>query len=431
MAAGLVSGLPSVRETSRTGLVQTIRASAATTAFGRRWSLRDLLLLVEVVLCCVLVNASFVSLRGLERSLHAPLGFQPERVIVASYNLNIAHYTDRQALPLQRKVLEQVEHLPGVTHAAFANDIPLSMVGQNRTAVYPAGTTDFRPSNRAFGVQYFAVSPQYFATAQTPLLSGREFTWADDEHAPRVAIINQTFARKLFGSEAAALGRSFLDGGEKPLQIIGITLDGKYSSLNEDPAPALFFATAQSPDTYTQLLIQTRQPAALELSRIAPAVTAAMAAADPAVPISNLAPWTQDLAPVLFPARAATLALGVLGILAMSLAVTGIFGLASYTVTRRMRDFGIRIALGASRQSVLRSALSRVATTVVLGSTAGILLGLAFTRVMAAIVYGASTSDPLVLLSASLTMLLLGLLSAALPARRALRIDPASLLREE
>jgi ABC-type antimicrobial peptide transport system permease subunit len=148
---------------------------------------------------------------------------------------------------------------------------------------------------------------------------------------------------------------------------------------------------------------------------------------DPNLPISSIAPWQQIIAPALFPARAATIALGILGLLALTLAITGIFGLASYSVSRRMRDFGIRLALGAPRKSILNSALGRVTAIVLIGSCCGMLLGLASTRILAAIVYGASASDPLVVL----TMLATGVLSASLPARRALAIEPASLLREE
>ena len=274
------------------------------------------------------------------------------------------------------------------------------------------------------------ISPRYFETAGTRLLAGRDFTWHDDKRAPPVAIVNQTFARRVFGTPNA-LGRVFRDGGGTNLTIIGITEDGKYGTLTEDPAAVIFYSVLQAPDTECHVLVRTATSATLARPRLAAALTSIVEGVDPNLPITTIAPWQQIIAPVLFPARAATIALGILGLLALSLAITGVFGLASYSVSRRMRDFGIRLALGAPRQSILNTALGRVATIVLIGCSLGLLLGLASTRVLAAIVYGASANDPLVVCAVVLTMLTTGILSAALPARRALGIEPASLLREE
>ena len=160
--------------------------------------------------------------------------------------------------------------------------------------------------------------------------------------------------------------------------------------------------------------MRTATSATLARPRLAAALTSIVEGVDPNLPITTIAPWQQIIAPVLFPARAATIALGILGLLALSLAITGIFGLASYSVSRRMRDFGIRLALGAPRQSILNTALGRVAAIVLIGCSLGLLLGLASTRILAAIVYGASANDPLVVCAVVLTMLATGILSAAL-----------------
>jgi ABC-type antimicrobial peptide transport system permease subunit len=187
----------------------------------------------------------------------------------------------------------------------------------------------------------------------------------------------------------------------------------------------------QRPDTDCRVLVRTATSATLARPHLAAALTGIVESVDPNLPVTTIAPWQQIIAPVLFPARAATIALSILGLLALTLAITGIFGLASYSVARRMRDFGIRLALGAPRQSILNTALGRVATIVLIGSSLGMLLGLASTRILAAIVYGARANDPLIVCAVVLTMLVTGILSAALPARRALTVEPASLLREE
>jgi predicted permease len=430
LAAGLFCALAPARQAARADVLGAIKSAGSTASFGRRVAMRDLLLLVEVTLCCVLVTAAFVSVRGLARSLKAPLGFQPAPVTILSLDFNLAHYHDVTALPAQHRILDAASALPGVSSAALASSVPLDIIGQNTTGIYPQGTAPVSRADELFSAQYFSISPRYFQTAGTRLVAGRDFTWHDDQHAPSVAIVNQTLVRRLFGT-SNALGRIFRPGGGQNFTIVGIVEDGKYGSLTEDAAPAVFYSVAQSPDTDTHVLIRTAAPATLARPRLAAALTSIVQSVDPNLPIGSIAPWQQIIGPVLFPARAATIALGILGLLALALAITGIFGLASYSVSRRMRDFGIRLALGASRNSILNNALGRVATIVLIGSSLGMLLGLASTRILAAIVYGATASDPLVVSAVVLTMLATGILSAALPARRALHVEPASLLREE
>jgi predicted permease len=430
VAAGLFCALAPARQAAGADVLGAIKSSGAPASFGRRLALRDLLLLVEVTLCCVLVTAAFVSVRGLARSLSAPLGFNPAPVTILSLNFNLAHYTAAASLPAQRRILDAATALPGVSSAALTSSVPLDLIGNSTTAIYAAGKAPLNQRDILFGAQYYSISPRYFETAGTRLLAGRDFTWHDDPHAPLVAIVNQTFANSLFHTPDA-VGRLFRDSSGRSYTIIGIVESGKYGSLTEDPMPALFYSAAQNPDTDAHLLIRTAAAATLARPRLAAALTSIVQGIDPNLPISSIAPWQQIIGPVLFPARAATIALGILGSLALVLAITGIFGLASYSVSRRMRDFGIRLALGAPRKSILNSALGRVIAIVLIGSCCGMLLGLASTRILAAIVYGASANDPLVIVAVVLTMLATGVLSAALPARRALAIEPASLLREE
>jgi predicted permease len=430
VVAGLFCALAPARQAARADVLHAIKSSGSTTSLGRRLAMRDLLLLVEVTLCCVLVTAAFVSVRGLARSLGAPLGFEPRNVTILTAGLSLAHYTSDTALPAERRILDAASALPGVQSAALTSSVPLDLIGNSSTGVYREGTAPVRATDILFGASYYSISPRYFETAGTRMLAGRDFTWHDDKKSPPVVIVNQTLAQRLFGTPNA-LGRKFRPGGDDNFTIVGIVEDGKYGSLTEDPAPALFFSAAQNPNTDAHVLLRTAASATLARPRLAAALTSIVQGVDPNLPISSIAPWQQIIAPVLFPARAATISLGILGLLALTLAITGIFGLASYSVSRRMRDFGIRLALGASRNNILNTALGRVAAIVLIGSLLGLLLGLASTRILAAIVYQASANDPLVVFAVVLTMLATGILSAALPARRALHIEPASLLREE
>jgi ABC-type antimicrobial peptide transport system permease subunit len=272
----------------------------------------------------------------------------------------------------------------------------------------------------------YNVSPGYFHAAGTTLVAGREFTWHDDKNAPRVAVVNREFARQLFGSVEKAIGGHFEAKDGTRIQVTGVAEDGKYVSLTEDSQPAMYFPILQSPASNTSLVVRSnRDPAQLTA-----ALTQALRGLDPGLPFS-IDTWNQTLNTALFPARAATVSLGVLGILGAILSVTGIFGMAAYSVSKRLREFGVRIALGAQSNELLQEALGRTFRLLAFGSAAGLILGMAASKLLAFIVYQASPWDPIVLGSVVLTMLFLGLLAAWIPARRALSIDPSDLLREQ
>jgi predicted permease len=425
LATGVLFGVVPARQIWKTDPNDALKSGSAFGPVSRRFALRDVLLAVQITLCCLLVTASFVALRGLQRTFSIPLAMQPDGVTIAETGVQLAGYHDEGVTAVEQRLLEAVSRIPGVEDAAYANSVPLSM-NQSHNVVFAPGTTDFSLGNAKFVDAHYQVSPSYFRTAGTPLLRGRAFTADDNAGSPRVAIVNQTFARRLFGTEDA-VGRRFPTGPGKETEIVGVVADGKYSYLTEDPSPAMFLPILQSPNTDVVLLVRSaRSPA-----QMVPEMREAIQGVDPSLPIFALNSWNDMLGVVLFPARAATVALGVLGALAMMLAVTGIFGMASYTVVRRMREFGIRTALGATRTQVLRAALGRTALLLLVGSLAGLALGAAASRVLASIVYKASASDPWALLAAVGTMALVGALATALPASRALRVNPALLLRNE
>ena len=416
-------GLLPLRQIWRGQAYLLIKSGPAGIGKGRRWTLRDALLLVQIVLCAVLLTSSMVAVRGLARSLHTDIGFDPDGALLASFDLGMAGVADAQVPALQRHALEAVRALPGVTAVgAVGASTPLS-IGSNTNGVYRDGTTDLRPANMAAGVQEYEASPGYFAAARTRL-AGRDFTWGDDKNAPRVAVVNRAFAQKVL-RPGSPIGQHFVYYAGR-VEVIGLTETGKYNSLTEDPMPAMFLAAAQRPDGNTVLVVRTRS---FDAHMIA-AIRAAVQGIDPNLPV-NVRPWRDDLRMVQLPAVAATASLGVMGVLAAMLAVTGIFGMASYAVSKRMRELGLRVALGAGRGDVLKAALGRPARLLGFGSIAGIALGAGASRLLAHVVYQATSQDPLVLGGVVLSMAVLALAATWLPARRALQADPAQLLREE
>ncbi len=423
-AAGIVPGLLPARQIWRTDATQALKSGASTSGLLRRLTVRDVLLGIQITLCALLVTASLVSLRGMERSLRAPFGFVPEGAVLAETDMHMAGYSDDSALPVQRRMIEEAAGIPGVTAAGTVDDAPLSGGGSS-TPVYREGTVDMRSSNSIMTPHYFSISPGFLQAAGTRLLAGRDFTWADNAKSPQVALVNETFAQKMFGN-APPVGRRFVWGDKTTVQIVGIVEDGKYDSLTESPQPAMFFPLAQIEEGDTTLVVRSQLPPAEVVAALHRVITGI----DSSLPLT-IQPWPDALALVLFPARVATAALSVMGLLAAMLAITGIFGMAAYTVSKRLRELGIRVALGAQRAQVMRSALSRPTLLLFSGSVAGVLLGVLASRMLASIVYEATPRDPLVLAGAATAMVLIGLVASWIPARRALGVNPAQLLREE
>ena len=426
LLSGLLFGLVPVRQVLRADPWQTIRTGSSVASGVRRFSFRDVLLALQIAICAVLVTSSLVAVRGLMRSLETSYGFQPEGVTLVSTDVVMAGYNGDRIPEVQKRMIDAVAAIPGVTSVGSIDSIPLS-VGGSDSDVYLDSTTEFRPSNAIADAMNYRIMPGYLATAGTRLLAGRDFTLNDTAKSPKVAVINEFLAIKAFGSVQKAIGGHFkFWGGSQRAEVIGVVEDGKYRSLTEDQQPAMFFSDLQLPNSSIWITVRSnREPQELNA-----ALDRALHGVDSSIPL-DISSWTAQMGSALFPARVATVALGVLGALGAMLAVTGIFGMASYVVSKRMRELGIRVALGANRRQILLSSLGRAFRLLAIGSIAGLILGVLGSQVLTHIVYQATSRDPVVLGGVTLTMLTLGLVAALLPARRALAVDPLVLLREE
>jgi predicted permease len=426
LVSGLLCGLAPLRQILRSAPWEAVKNSVANGAGRRRFVARDVLLVVQIAICAVLMTASLVAVRGLAHSLGSNFGFDPHRALLVNTDLNMAGYKGERIPAMQRRMLDAASALPGVTSAGFIDTIPLGL-GWSETSVFKIGTTDFRESNETADSMSYSVSPGYFHAAGTTLLAGRDVTWRDADKTPPVAIVNREFARKVFGSVEKAVGAQFIQGSAHThIEVVGVVEDGKYMTLTEDAKAAYFRPLLQSPSSGTWLVVRSTA----EPQQIASALHDAMRGLDDALPLT-LVTWDNELNSALFAARAATISLGVLGFLGAMLAVTGIFGMASYTVGKRLREMGIRMALGAGNGQVLGAALGRAFRLLAVGSVAGLALGLAATRLLSYIVYQASPRDPVVLGGTVLAMLIVGLVATWAPAQRALSVNPSKLMREE
>jgi predicted permease len=423
LLSGLIFGAVPVRQILRTDPYEVIKAGSS--AKAGRLRLRDLLLVAQIAICALLVTSSLVAVRGLVRSVHSNFGFEPQNATLADTDLSMAGYTGDQVPVMQRRMLDAVKAIPGVESVGLVNPAPL-YGGSVSGLVFTDKTADLRPANAAADAFLYKISPEYFQAAGTVLLSGRSFTWHDDKDAPRVAVVNAEFARKIFGSFPSALGGHYKTEDGTRIEVVGIVEQGKYHSLTEDAQPAMFVPSLQSPSSETWMVVRSKR----DSQQLAPAIRSTLHDLDSGLPV-YVQTWVKELDHPLFAPRMATLSLGVLGLIGAMLSITGIFGMAAYSVSKRRRELGIRIALGAQRKEVLQAALGRAFKLLAFGSAAGLLLGILASRVLSSIVYQATPRDPLVLLGVVLAMMFLGLLATWIPAQRALSIDPVILLREE
>ena len=425
LVSGLLFGIVPVRQVLRANPWQIVKAGSAD-VIGRRPNFRDLLLVLQIAICAVLVTSSLVAVRGLVRSLHSNFGFVTQNAMLVETDVDMAGYSGDQVAVMQKRMVDAVEAIPGVTAAAASDTLPLGGQNFSNVAVFKDSTADFRPSNAFLNTYTQEISAGYFRAAGTALLAGRTFTLHDDGHAPRVAVVNREFARRVFGSEAEAVGGFYKTMDGTRIQVVGVVENGRYRMLTEDPQPAAFLPILQSPSSSTWLIVRSsRDP-----QELTGAIEASLRGLDAGLPFS-IRTWDKEMDSALFASRVATVSLGVLGGLGAMLAITGIFGMASYSVSKRLRELGIRMALGAQRKEVLGSALGRAWRLLAFGSALGLLLGIAATRVLSSIVYEATPRDPVVLTGVVLAMLLLGLVATWIPAQRALGADVLALLREE
>jgi predicted permease len=424
VASGLLFGAVPARQILQTDPYEIVKSGSIVKA-GPRVALRDILVVVQIAICAVLVTSSMVAVRGLVRSLRSNFGFDPRNAIFVNTDLNMAGYSGDKVPAMQKRMIDAIEAIAAVQSVGLISEPPLRECC-NSSTVFSDRTTDLRSSNAAAEALIYNISPEYFRAAGTVLLSGRTFTLHDDKNAPRVAVVNREFASKVFGSATNGIGRYYKTPDGMRIQVVGIVEDGKYNSLTEDPQPVMFLPILQSPSSGTSLVIR----AGGDPGQLMVAVRSTLRDLDAGLPV-YIQPWNTELDTALFPSRMATLALGVMGVMGGMLSITGIFGMAAYSVSKRKRELGIRMALGAQRKDVLQAALGRAFKFLTFGSAAGLFLGILASRVLASIVYEATPSDPLVLTGFVLAMLLLGLVATWIPARRALSLDPVTLLREE
>lgn len=423
LGSALLFGIVPAWQAWQSSPLQAMKSGPVDSLQLRRFAVRDLLLGIQIAICTLLVTASLVALRGMVRTLDTPLGIQPQGAMLVDIDLSEEPQADSAALVKQKRMIEAMLTIPGVSAAGAANRLPMTG-GIRGVPIYRPGTTEFRLKNFALASYVFSMSPGYLEAAGTRLVGGRDVSWQDTPKTPYVAVVNETFARRMWGN-ALAIGQRFIVGGNLT-EVVGVVETGKYHDLTESPQCAVYLPFSQSGQDGGTFVVRSRRSP----KEMAAALERMLRASAPNLPIT-LQSWPDALNSQLFPARAATVALGVMGLLASMLAVTGISGMAAYSVSRRRKELGIRVALGARKRQVMSAAVGRPMVLLGVGSLLGLTAGMLASRLLAQIVYQANPRDPVVVGGVVLTMALLGFAASAIPARRALAVDPAKLMREE
>jgi predicted permease len=425
LVTALLFGLLPAWQATKTDLVSALKNEAVIQRF-RFWSVREYMVAVQVSLSVLLLFSSVLVVKSLQRALNAPIGYNPHGVVAASFDLNMQGYDEMHSREFQRRLLDTVRNLPGIESAALVNTLPLGL-DTDGDPIFVEGKPAPKLTEAPIAYTY-GVSPGYFRTMQTRLMSGRDFDDQDKkENNRRVVIVNTAFVDQLMNGENP-VGKRFKTGPNyKPIEIVGVAETGKYASLSEKPMPTFWKPLEIWHSASATLVMRTHlDPAqAIKMSQ------AAVQSIDPAVILFAAGGLEDQLDLPLFPARVAAIVLSAFGLLAFMLAGTGIYGVLAYEVARRTHEIGIRMAIGATERHLMAWIARRAVALIVAGLVIG--LGAAFFagRLLESLLYGVRPADPLGFAAVFLLMCAIGAVITAILARRAIRINPAQALQQE
>ncbi len=423
VCVGVLVGIAPARFAARLDLNQSLRGHADLAAGRRRFHGREVLVAIQVALCVVLLHASFLAVRGLQRASSASLGWSPSNLVMAATELGLARYPREQFDAYLDRVRAGAQRIPGVESVSVSNSMPLH-IDQSNTTIHALPATEPPIVTAA---SFYSVSPGFFANLQIPLREGRDFTEFDARTSPAVAVVNRVLAERLFPGENP-VGRQVTNGrGGRPIVIVGVAENGKYVAIGESPRAAIYFPLKQFYSTSSMLIARTAPGSGVRPE----ALSAVIQAIDPNLPIRNTATGEQLTAFPLLPYRAGVIALGLLGLIASGLLLSGLHAMLAYAVVKRRREIGIRVALGADRTTVTRAVLGRAAGMLAIGGGAGALLTAGTGPLISSMVLGVSPREPLLVAAIVVMLAVIALLSCAGPVRRSWTLDPLIALRND
>ena len=423
IVTGLAFGLPPALQASRIDVSERLRALSPGSGRRGTWFGRTLIV-GQLAFSLVLMVAAGLFARALGSGQRVDPGFDMTGVLVAPVNTESWGYDTVRGQQFFRDVRARIAAIPGVASVSSVSIVPLSASGSGGTVTLPGAGPE---RDRRRSVQVTAVDPDYFAVVRLPLLRGRPIAARDDEHSARVAVVNETFARRFSGG-LDVIGTTFAYGGG-PVTVVGVARDAKYNMLDEATPAFVYLAMAQAWRPDQTLLVRAGSRNGAE--GLGPALQAAVLSIDPSLPRPRVTTLAQEASIVLLPQRVAAIVTGAFGVVGLLLASVGLYGLIAYSVNRRRREIGVRMALGAGRGDVLRMIVRDGMRLASMGLAAGLLLAAAATRLIAGFLFSVSPLDAVTFGTTGLVLLVVALAASYLPARRAASADPLEALRTD
>jgi predicted permease len=425
LATGILTGLLPALKATRLAILPLLKNAPAVASTRHR--LRSLLVIGQVAISCVVLICAGLAARSVQKLAQINLGFRPDHIFLATVDPSLQRYSDERSRLFQAQLLDKLRALPGVTSASLATRLPFDNGGSMRAGVWPEGQTPTE-SQKFLIVVCTSVDHAYLQTLGARVVAGRDFTARDDEAAPRVVIINRTLSQRLWPSGDAVGKRLSLQGDA--MQVIGVVDEMRYWAMTDTDRPLIFYPLAQHFQNNVTIVVRT----GMDPLQITASVKQAVAQLDPDMPVFNIRTLDQQIvsSPMgMAPMRMGTILAGGQGLIALFLATLGLYGLISHSVKQRTREIGIRIALGATRVTVLRILIVQGLRLVLIGLVLGLAAAFAVTRVLSSVLYGVKATDLLTFGGVSLLLAGVALFASYIPARRAASIEPMQALRSE
>ena len=427
VVTGLLVGLASAVRVSGANPDRMLRGSRQGLPGSHRPGIRGVFVVAQISCCFVLLSMAGLFVRSLSEAERADLGFRAEGVLNIHMDVGQLGYTEARGRAFFDEVDRRIRSIPGVQHVSFAFTIPMGYIRVS-TAIEAEGHPVGSDSRVSAGQN--TVSAEYFQTMGIRIVRGRGFSGGDSERSRPVAVVNQRLADMLWPARDP-IGRRFKSPGRDGhwIEVVGVANTGKYQFLFEDPQPYFYVPIAQE---YTGLrVLQVR--AAIPADALAPAVERAIRGLEPDLPLYDVQSMTQALGSGLgfFPVRVGAIAVAAFGLLAFALAMVGLYGVTSYLTSQRTHEIGVRMAVGATQQHIVRLVLEDGSKLVMLGVAAGMVMTLGCSRVVGSFLFGVPGYDPLTLVSVVPVLGGVASIACAIPAWRATRVDPAIALRSE
>jgi predicted permease len=427
LLTGVLFGLAPALKSLSPDLVSELKErSASQSAQHARFPLRNFLVVAQVAFSLIALIGAGLFLRSMREAQNADPGFASKSLGVMTVSPGTQGYSEQRAQLFYKETIERVASVSGVASATMASTAPLEGLNGILRTVYLEGQ-DPTPGNRGVLVLVNSIEPGYFDTLRIPLLNGRAFTGDDNEHGVKVAIINETSAKKFWPGQDAVGKRFHFHGQNYLTQVVGVVKDNKYNNIAEDPTSCFFQPVAQAYSPSMQLMFR----AGADPRPIIGAVRQQLQSLDRNLVITDVFTMSELIDRSLWAQRAGGGLLGVFGFLALLLSAVGMYGVMAYTVTQRTSEIGLRMALGAARSDVFGLILRQGMILVVAGVALGVLVALGLSQYISGLLFGIPAADLVTFAATSALMIAVAALAMLVPARRAIAIDPLLALRSE